>query len=160
MKTRNLLLTSVLTIAVFGLFGAVLTSSLVPGTASAGSLLAGHLAGGHGFRHSCNGTDARMIELASTWVSMQLDLTDDQEAQLQPVLMVLADWHETANVFCEPERLASAPAALRGVSDVLEASQQSMAELIPAFDAFYAALTPEQQAQLNAFIVEHHGHRA
>ena len=171
MKTRNLLLTSVLTIAVFGLLGAVLTSSLLPGTASAGGLIAGHLGGGHlphghrgagrhGWGHSCEGTDARMLELASTWVSLSLDLTDAQEAQLQPVLQVLADWHEEASIFCDPERLATAPEALREVSGLLESSQRSMANLIPAFDAFYAALTPEQQAQLNAFITEHHGHRA
>jgi hypothetical protein len=171
MKTRNLLLTSVLTIAVFGLLGAVLTSSLFPSTASAGGLIAGHLSSGHmphgtrgggrhAWSHGCDGTDARMIELASTWVSMSLDLTDDQEAELQPVLKVLADWHDEANVFCEPERLATAPDALRGVSSLLESSQRSMAELIPAFDAFYAALTSEQRAQLNAFIAEHHGHRA
>jgi Spy/CpxP family protein refolding chaperone len=35
-----------------------------------------------------------------------------------------------------------------------------MADLIPAFDAFYASLTPEQQTQLNTWISEHHGHRA
>ena len=171
MKTRNLLLTSILTIAVFGLLGAVLTSSLLPGTASAGGLIAGHLsgshmahghggAGRHGWAHGCEGTDARMIELASTWVSMSLDLTDDQEVQLQPVLQVLAEWHDEANVFCEPERLATAPDALREVSGLLDSSQRRMADLIPAFDAFYGALTPEQQAQLNAFIAEHHGHRA
>lgn len=167
MKTRNLLLTSVLTVAVFGLFGAVLTSSLIPGTASAGGLIAGHLSGhthhrgGHrGFGHSCDGTDARMIELASTWVSMSLDLTENQETELQPVLQVIADWHDEAAVFCEPESLATAPAALREVSGLLAASQQRMAALIPAFDAFYASLTPEQQTQLNSWISEHHGHSA
>ena len=170
MKTRNLLLTSVLTITVFGLLGAVLTSSLLPGTASAGGPIAGHLssshmpdghrgAGRHGWAHGCEGTDARMIELASTWVSLSLELSEDQEAALEPVLQVLADWHDEANVFCEPERLASAPDALREMSSLLDSSQRSMAALIPAFDAFYAALTPEQQAQLNAFIAEHHGHR-
>ena len=167
MKTRNLLLTSVLTVAVFGLFGAVLTSSLIPGTASAGSLIAGHLGGGHahhggghrGWQHGCDGTDARMIELASTWVSLSLDLNDDQETQLQPVLQVLADWHDQVNVFCEPENLATAPDALRQVSGLLDSSQQSLAALIPAFDAFYASLTSEQQTQLNTWISEHHGRR-
>ena len=167
MKTRNLLLTSVLTVTIFGLLGAVLTSSLVPGTASAGSLIAGHLGGSHahrggghrGFGHSCDGTDARMSELASTWVSMSLDLTDDQETQLQPVLQVLVDWHDDANVFCSPESLGTAPAALREVSGLLESSQLRMAALIPAFDGFYASLTPEQQAQLNTWISEHHGKR-
>jgi len=170
MKTRNLLLSSVLTVAIFGLLGAVLTSSLVPGTASAGSLIAGHLSGGHGhqghqggshagWRHGCDGTDVRMIELASTWVSLSLDLNAAQEAQLQPVLEVLADWHDQANVFCEPENLATAPAALREVSNLLESSQQSMTTLIPVFDAFYASLTSEQQTQLNTWISEHHGRR-
>ncbi len=168
MKTRNLLLTSVLTVAVFGLLGAVLTSSLLPGSASAGGLIAGHLGGGHvhrggghrGFGHSCDGTDERMVELASTWVSMSLDLTEDQETQLQPVLQVLADWHDEANLFCQPESLATAPSALRGVSGLLDASRQHMATLIPAFDAFYASLTPDQQAQLNTWISQHHGHSA
>ncbi len=170
MKTRNLLLTSVLTITVFGLLGAVLTSSLFPGTASAGSLIAGHLSGGqighghrggrHGWAHSCDGTDARMIELASAYVSISLDLSDDQEAQLQPVLQVLADWHDEINVFCDPESLATAPSALREVSSLLDSSQRNMAALIPAFDAFYASLTPEQQTQLNTWISQHHGHSA
>ena len=167
MKTRNLLVTSVLTVAVFGLFGAVLTSSLFPNTASAGGLIAGHLAGSHvhrggsrGWAHSCDGTDARVIELANAWVSISLDLNDSQEAELQPVLQVLADWHDQANVFCEPENLATAPSALREVSGLLETSQRSMAELIPAFDAFYATLTPEQQAELNTWISRHHGHGA
>ena len=171
MKTRNLLLTSVLTVAVFGLFGAVLASSLLPGSASAGGPIAGHLGGHlvgqghHGashsrWRHGCNGTDARMIELASTWVSLSLDLSEEQESQLQPVLEVLADWHDQANVFCEPESLATAPDALREVAGLLESSRLSMAALIPAFDAFYASLTPDQQAQLNTWISEHHGHRA
>ena len=167
MKIRNILLTTVLTVTVFGLFGAVLTSSLFPNTASAGGVIAGHLAGGHvhrsghrGWAHSCDGTDTRMIELASAWVSISLDLTESQETELQPVLDVLADWHDQANVFCAPESLATAPGALREVSALLDASQRSMADLIPAFDAFYAALTPEQQGELNTWITEHHGRGA
>lgn len=165
MKTRNILLTSVLTVAVFGLFGAVLTSSLFPNTASAGAVIAGHLAGSHAhghrsWAHSCDGTDARMIELANAWVSISLDLNEAQEVQLQPVLQVLADWDDQANVFCEPDSLTTAPGALREASRLLDASQRSMADLIPAFDAFYAALTPEQQAELNTWITEHHGRGA
>jgi hypothetical protein len=34
-----------------------------------------------------------------------------------------------------------------------------MTTLIPAFDAFYASLTSEQQTQLNTWISEHHGRR-
>ena len=167
MKTRNLLLTSVLTIAVFGLLGAVIASTFLPNTASAGSLIVGHLGGGqighghrgrgHGWAHSCDGTDPRMIELANAYVSISLDLTDDQEAQLQPVLQVLADWHDEVTLFCNPERLATAPTALREVSGLLESSQRNMEALIPAFDAFYASLTTEQQTQLNTWISQHHG---
>jgi Spy/CpxP family protein refolding chaperone len=33
----------------------------------------------------------------------------------------------------------------------------AMAELQPAFAAFYAALTPEQQERLNSWLRHHHG---
>ena len=166
MRTRNLLLTSILTITVIGLFGAVLSSSLLPGTASAGALMAGHLGGSHSsgghaghWRHSCGSTDERMIELASTWVSLSLDLTDDQEAHLQPVLSVLRNWHDSATVLCEPDRLATAPLALREAGALLDATRTSLDELLPVFDTFYGSLTAEQQARLNEWI-GHHGHRS
>ncbi len=167
MKTRNLLLTSILTVTVLGLFGAVLSSSLLPGTASAGALIAGHMGGGHAagghgghWRHGCGSTDERVVELASTWVSLSLDLTDDQEAHLQPVLAVLRSWHDDATVLCEPERLATAPEALREAGALLDATRTSLEALLPVFDVFYGSLTAEQQARLNEWLSGHHGHRS
>jgi len=170
MKTRNLLLTSVLTITVTGLFGAVAATSLLPSTASAGDLMAGHLqhagnrgprGGGHwgggqwGGGH-CGAFDERAIRLVNAYVSISLDLNEAQEAALEPVIGVIDSWHDESAALCEQADLADAPAALNELSGLLTRTRTAVDELIPAFDAFYTALTQEQQAQLNSWISQHH----
>lgn len=163
MKSRNLLLTTVLTAAVLGLFAAVLASSLLPGHASAGQILTGHLSGsqhGHGRWHahaSCDADEAQLVALANAWVSITLNLDESQETALVPVLDVLARWHDDARVLCDHPDVADAPAALAMLDTLIEDSALAMNDLVPAFNAFYASLTAEQQASLNAWIKARHG---
>jgi hypothetical protein len=83
MKTQKLLLTSILTISVFGLFGAVLASGLLPTTASAGGLLMAHNHGGHGgWGRHCGADQEHAAELIHAFVSIRLDLDEAQESAL------------------------------------------------------------------------------
>ena len=162
MKTRNFLLSSVLTITVIGLFGAVLTTSLLPGSATAGGLLASHMHNmnsGHsrwGSGH-CREPDAQTARLIRAYLGITLDLDEAQETQLEPVIGVLDRWHAEASAFCDHEAISNAPAALRQIDQLVTRTSEAMAELLPAFEAFYAALTPEQQERLNSWINQHHG---
>ncbi|MEJ2089428.1 MAG: Spy/CpxP family protein refolding chaperone [Gammaproteobacteria bacterium] len=162
MKHRNLLLTSVLTIAVVGLFTAVLTSSLLPGNATAKGILAGHLHGaGHrsGWTGSCGELDERATRLMSAYLSITLDLDEAQEAALAPVIDVVERWHSASDGFCHGE-VSTAPAAFDELDRMLANARAALNELRPAFDAFYGTLTAEQQAQLNGWISQHHGSNA
>lgn len=162
MKHRNLLITSVLTIAVVGLFAAVLTSSLLPGNATAKGILAGHLHGaGHrsGWTGPCGELDERATRLMSAYLSITLDLDEAQEAALAPVIDVVERWHSASGGFCHGE-VSTAPAAFDELDRMLATAQAALDELRPAFDAFYGTLTAEQQAQLNGWISQHHGSNA
>jgi len=165
MKSRNLLLTSVLTVAVMGAFGVVLSSSLLPANASAGNLISSHLLSSHGGSHGrqgrwagshCNAVDDRAIRLASAYVSISLDLDEDQVQAFTPVIEVIDRWHSAARTLCDQEAFSNAPAALSEVRNLVDRTQVAMDELIPAFEGFYAALTADQQARLNGWLAEHH----
>ena len=164
MKTRNLLLTSVLTVAVLGSFAAVLTSSLLPGNVSAAQMLSGHLGAhagpGHERRwhaHACDsGHTEDMLAMANAWVTISLDLTESQEAALAPVLAAVGRWHDDAGL-CEHADIADAPTAMQLLDTLVDHTRTAMDELVPAFTAFYGTLTAEQQARLNAWVAEHHG---
>jgi Spy/CpxP family protein refolding chaperone len=157
MKTQKLLLTSILTISVFGLFGAVLASGLLPTTASAGGLLMAHNHGGHGgWGRHCGADQEHAAELIHAFVSIRLDLDEAQESALDEVVGVVDRWHRDLPV-CEHPAFADAPAALAALNEVVDQTGAAMAELQPAFAAFYAALTPEQQERLNSWLRHHHG---
>lgn len=161
MRKRNLLLTSVLTIAVVGLFATVLTTSLLPGSATAGHVLAGHLhADGHRspWAGHCGALDDRTARLVSAYVSISLDLDEPQEAALEPVIDIMESWHDEGG-FCHGE-ITTAPAALDELDQALDQAKAALNELRPAFEAFYGSLTAEQQDRLNGWINRHHGSSA
>lgn len=158
MRNRNLLLTSVLTIAVVGLFATVLTTSLLPGTATAGHVLTGHLHGdGRPGRWgaACGALDDRTARLLSAYVSISLDLDESQASALEPVIEVVERWHGEGGL-CHGE-IATAPAALDELDRLLDQTRTALNELRPAFEVFYGSLTTEQQERLNGWISRHHG---
>jgi hypothetical protein len=160
MRTRNLMLTATLTVAVVGLFATVLTTSLLPGSAAAGHIAAGHHHGTAGRGHwGCGQLDDRATRLVSAYVSITLDLDDAQEAALAPVIEIAERWHEEAASICQDSGITTAPAALVELDRVLATTRTALDELRPAFDAFYAALTADQQERLNSWINEHHDSR-
>ena len=160
MKRRNLLLTSLLTIAVVGLFGAVLATSVAPTTARATGLVAMRDHGSHARRGDhCHEIDDTRLRLAAAYASIVLDLNDAQEAALEPVLDVVRRWHDEAAAYCDPAGLDTAPALIRSAAALVERTSLAIDDLVPAFDAFYATLTAEQQERLNDWIRAHHGHR-
>lgn len=161
MKTRNITLTTVLSITVIGLLAMVTTTSLLPGNATAGDIAAKHFHGGGPAgkwgRHHCGPLGEHKTRLLSAYVSITLDLDEAQDAALAPVIEVLDRWHSEAGSVCDHTELTSAPLALDHLQQLLDRTREAMDELRPAFDSFYAALTVEQQERLNGWLKHHHG---
>jgi hypothetical protein len=160
MRPRNLLFTALLTVAVIGLFGMVLVTSIAPGTARATDLLAMHdHTTGSGYAGPCHRFDDTHLALAAAYAEVVLELDDVQTTALDPMLDVIRRWHDDAGAYCG-DGLQSAPTLLRSAAGLLQRTSTAAHELLPAFDAFYATLTAEQQERLNSWIRERHGHRA
>ncbi|MCB1683617.1 MAG: Spy/CpxP family protein refolding chaperone [Pseudomonadales bacterium] len=155
MIIRNLFLSVLISLTLLATLGAVLASTFLPGTAIA----AWH---GGGTSHSaldrgaaseigehCDRLDPVGVQLLEAYLIVALDLSDAQRTTLAPAITVIDEWRSGMQQRCEGLNVTDAPSALREMAGAMTITQTSMTALVPAFDAFYASLTPAQQTLLN-----------
>ena len=153
MNQLQIVVTTVLTtLAVLTLIGVFAASTFWPEAALAHGLMR-H--GGPGGDH-CARLDAKHTRHVRALISAELDLDDAQDIALEPVIEVLERWRVDAAETCNAVSLTSVDDGLASLQSILGRSEQAIAELRPAFEGFYTALTPEQQADLDGWIDDHH----
>lgn len=163
MTIRNLLLSVLISLTLLATLGVVLASTFLPGTAIAAWHGGGtsHTAFGSGGANElgehCNRLDPVGVQLLEAYLIVALDLSDEQRTALAPSITVIDEWRSGIQQRCEGLNITDAPGALREMSSVMTITQTSMTALVPAFDAFYASLTPDQQTLLNEQINHRHG---
>ena len=160
---RQWILSGILGVTIIVLMGAAAATALWPDHAIAagvhnlhGSFSESH--GRHGRGNHCEHLDDKHTRMLAAYLEISLDLTDDQQLALEPVVSVLDDWRETTRRACSSLNLATAPDALADMEMILGDAQVAIAALRPTFDVFYASLTETQQTQLNSLI--NHGRHA
>lgn len=162
MKLSQLAVTVVLaTLALVG-FAGVVGWAVLPDTVAA------HVSGGHDFDghdsdkswrrgdrgDRCARFGPKHITAAQAMVAAHLDLNDEQEAKLDPLLTVVEAWREDVVATCQAS-IANTPDGLKTMQQVLERSAIALADMQLGFEDFYASLDDEQRAHMDRW-VEHH----
>jgi len=162
MDLKQVMLTAVL--ATFGLIGAaaVIGWSVMPEQVEAhsfGNHHSGHHGDGHGWRRGgdrCTRFGPKHIEAASAMAVAHLDLTGEQEADLEPMLDVIESWRADVVDTCQMD-IGSSPEGLQVAQSLVERSAVALADLQAPFDTFYAGLDDDQRAHMDRWL-ERHGH--
>jgi hypothetical protein len=160
---RQWILSGILGVTIIILMGGAAATALWPDHAIAAGVhsLHGSFSGSHE-RHAggnhCGHLDNKHTRMLAAYLEISLDLTEDQQTALDPVIVVLDDWRVATQLACSNLNLDTAPAVLNDIEIILGDAQAAVVALRPAFDMFYASLTQAQQTQLNSLI--HHGHHA
>lgn len=156
MKFRTHLLSNLLATVFTMTSGAAILASAWPGTAigaddGGGSAISAVPQSGGTVSGSipCNRLDPISINLLEAYLLVALDLSEAQRTALAPTIGVIDEWRGALKLRCDQLNLADAPSALREISKVMTLTQSATAALVPAFEAFYTALTPEQQNLIN-----------
>lgn len=155
MNQLQIVVTTVLTtLAVLTLIGVFAVSTFWPEAALAHSLM--RHGGSSTTGDHCARLDAKHTRHVRALISAELDLDDAQDIALEPVIEVLERWRVDAVETCNAVSLTSVDDSLASLQSILGRSEQAIVELRPAFEGFYIALTPEQQADLDGWIEYHH----
>ena len=156
MKSKHIVLTTVLTTLTVLAFVGAFAWSVSPAAAIAGSLHASHSApdGDH-----CARLSEEHTELIDAYLRITLDLDDSQQQALAPVIGVIEAWRVDAVATCENADFTNVDSSLATMQAMLGLTETAIAELRPAVGAFQAGLSPEQQAELTALLSHHHGKR-
>jgi hypothetical protein len=101
--------------------------------------------------------DAHAEHLRS-WASMELALTDQQAAALEPVIGSLENWASDMAPICANGR-SNAPDMVAAAVELTEVTQRSVARFATAFDELYATLNDDQRRTVDGWFTHEDGHR-
>ncbi|MGI9324986.1 MAG: hypothetical protein ACR2PZ_07190 [Pseudomonadales bacterium] len=168
MSGPKIVLTAVATTLTVIVFAGVLAASVVPvgAIAHGGGFGAGHF-GGHRRGHRggdlidrCERLASDHTRVATAVTSAYLDLSDNQEQALAPVLGVLNSWRaDTAELCLQVAQSETHDVAtgLVSLEAFLARSAAAVAELQPAYSGFEASLNDEQRDTIKRMLDRHHG---
>jgi hypothetical protein len=160
MQPAQLIVTILLTAVIVVAAISAAAASLIPGFAEAhaGNGWRAHRSGGyHDGTDRCARLDFPMGGVAGVVIQDHLDLDEDQRARLQPMLDIVESWRTSTRDACQRLNDADIAGHLDVLEQVLRRSAGSVAELKPAYAAFYEGLGPEQRAHLDKAMSHHHG---
>jgi hypothetical protein len=112
-----------------------------------------------GFAGMCDPRAAGLAEWRTEFVERLLQPNEAQRAALNELRTASAKAAETIAAACPREFPASASARMELMEKRLEAMLTAIKTVRPAFEAFYATLTDEQKARINARGPRHWGWR-
>ena len=161
MNLSQIVITAVLTTFIVLSLLAVGAYSLWPKTAIAATNVAAHAGGWSGgdgdFKEHCShiGNNDH-IEIANAVVTAALDLTDAQQASLEPINEALGRWGVVAQQTCEQADISSLDGKLGTIEVALGHGAEAVKELRPMIVEFHNGLSEEQQAKLHSYMQRHH----
>jgi LTXXQ motif family protein len=106
--------------------------------------------GAGGMGSVCDPRGAGLAEWRMERIERLITPTEAQRAALNDLRAASTKAAEIIKTACPSEFPASATARLEVMEKRLDAMQQAIKTVRPAFDAFYATLTDEQKARVNA----------
>ena len=112
-----------------------------------------------GFASMCDPRAAGLAEWRTEFVERLLQPNEAQRTALNELRAASAKAAETIAAACPREFPASASARMELMEKRLEAMLTAIKTVRPAFEAFYATLTDEQKARINARGPRHWGWR-
>lgn len=115
--------------------------------------------GGSGMGAMCDPRGAGLAEWRMERIERLISPTEAQRAALDDLRTASAKAAEIVAAACPREFPASATARLELMEKRLDAMQQAIKTVRPAFDAFYATLNEEQKARINTSGPRHWGWR-
>lgn len=163
MTPGKIVLTTVLTVFTLLAFAAVGASTFLPSQAEAHGMR-GHFAGAHSgrggherFLKHCKRLGPAHTRVVEAMVTAALNLDDQQESALQPVMQVLDDWRASAATTCDSLPIESVDGGLAAMQQILAASAAALEEMRPAYAGFESTLNDEQRAHIAEMLNRHHG---
>ena len=103
-----------------------------------------------GFGFSCNPRAAGLAEWRASRIEQAVKPNDAQRARLDDLRKASAKAAETITAACAGDLPKSAPERLALMEKRLDAMQQAVRTVRPAFEAFYASLDDAQKARVDA----------
>ena len=150
--TATLTTLAVITLSIAGVW------AMWPKTAEASATVAAHASGWHDSSDGhCARIDTAHIDLGEAVVTAALDLNETQQAALEPITQAARRWRDVAQTTCEAADFSDLDASMATMETVLNQTSDAFTEVRPMISNFYATLSPEQQAKMEAFIHAHHG---
>ena len=167
MKPIQVVVTAVFTTLALVGFASVIGWSVLPKSAEAHAVAdrdqdrhgrhGGWFRGRDGDRGDrCQRFGPRHIEAARSMVAAHLDLTDAQDAELDPILDVMEAWRVDVVASCE-RSIDSTPEGLQVLQEVMARSAAALTEAQGSFESFYASLDDDQRATMDRWL-DHHRH--
>lgn len=124
-----------------------------------GMMMGPGMMGMGGMGAMCDPRGAGLAEWRMDRIERLINPNDAQRAALDNLRSASAKAAETIAAACPRELPASASARLELMEKRLDAMQQAIKTVRPAFDAFYATLNDEQKARVNTGGPRHWGWR-
>jgi LTXXQ motif family protein len=124
-----------------------------------GMMMGPGMMGGSGMGAMCDPRGAGLAEWRMERIERLITPTDAQRAALNDLRTASTKAAEIVTTACPREFPASATARLELMEKRLDAMQQAIKVVRPAFDAFYATLNDEQKARINTSGPRHWGGR-
>lgn len=124
-----------------------------------GMMMGPGMMGGSGMGAMCDPRGAGLAEWRMERIERLISPTEAQRAALDDLRTASAKAAEIVAAACPREFPASATARLELMEKRLDAMQQAIKTVRPAFDAFYATLNEEQKARINTSGPRHWGWR-
>lgn len=122
-----------------------------PGSGMGPNMMMGPgMMGGLGFGFSCNPRAAGLAEWRLDRIETAVKPTDAQKAKLADLRAASTKAAETITTACTGEFPAKPTERLAYMEKRLDAMQQAVKTVRPAFEAFYASLDDAQKAKLDA----------
>ncbi len=115
-----------------------------------GSMMGPGMMGGTGFGFSCHPRAAGMAEWRMSQIEQTIKPNDAQKAKLADLKAASAKAAESISAACAAEMPAKAVDRFGVMEKRLDAMQQAIKTVRPAFEAFYASLDDAQKSKLDA----------
>lgn len=115
-----------------------------------GSMMGPGMMGGAGFGFSCHPRAAGMAEWRMTQIEESIKPNDAQKAKLADLKAASTKAAESISAACAAEMPAKAVDRFGVMEKRLDAMQQAIKTVRPAFEAFYTSLDDAQKAKLDA----------
>ncbi len=163
MTPGKIVLTTVLTVFTLLAFAAVGASTFLSSPAEAHGMRS-HFAGANTHRGGhdrllkhCKRLSPAHTRVVEAMVTAALDLDEQQESALQPVISVLDDWRADAAATCDSLPIESVDGGLAAMQQILATSAAALEVMRPAYAGFESTLNAEQRAHIADMLNRHHG---